>query len=130
MFFYTARYGGGSDLGCAASNPECLVLDPPLDPSPLDPPLVNLPSTGFSKRGIANVLTNPEASPFQTTNMTLEIPNLKIQMPIIVMQLICSMSSKLYDYLQFHFLNHFLMISLLLLGKLRKLIYQSQRQRF
>ncbi len=84
VFFYTARYGAGSDLGCAASNPECLVLDPPpLDPPPLDPSPVDLPATGFPKRGTANFLISPETSLFETSGMILEIPDLIIQMPIV-----------------------------------------------
>jgi len=79
VFFYTARYGGGSDFGCAASNPECLVLDPP----PIDTPPSKLPSTGFPKRKNANILTSPLTSPIQTSGMTLEIPDLKIQMPLV-----------------------------------------------
>jgi len=74
VIFYTGRYGGGSDLGCAASNPECLVVDPP--------PVV-LPATGFSKQGVTNLAIHPEFSPYHSFEMTLEIPDLKIQVPIV-----------------------------------------------
>jgi len=73
VIFYTGRYGSGSNLGCAASNPECLVIDPPAEA---------LPATGFSKGKKTRTNEQPALNPI-SSEMMLNIPVLDLQLPII-----------------------------------------------
>jgi len=78
VIFYTGSYGAGSDLGCAASNPECLVVDPP---PPLDPEV--LPDTGFPQGRITVLPPQLETNSYQDPELMLEIPSLDLELPIV-----------------------------------------------
>ena len=78
VMIYTGRYGAGSDMGCAASNPECLVVDPP----PLSDPVL-LPETGFPKGRIITLASEPIKRTSEDSELMLEIPSLSISLPIV-----------------------------------------------
>ena len=80
VIFYTARYATGSDLGCAATTTDCVVVAPPPEVLP-DPDA--LPDTGFSPGRITILPPQPASIAYTSTSLMLEIPSLNLSMPIV-----------------------------------------------
>ena len=74
VIFYTGRYGSGSDLGCAASDSDCLVVDPP----PVD-----LPDTGFPRAGWKPITDSTVNAQSADSEISIFIPDLNIRIPIV-----------------------------------------------
>jgi len=78
VIFYTGSYViNTSDMGCAATNPECLVVDPP----PLDQ--AALPETGFTQGLVTELPSQPKSKSYTDTELILEIPSLDLELPIV-----------------------------------------------
>jgi len=83
VILYTAQYAAVTNtaIGCASSSNLCLVVAPIIEP-------LVLPATGFVPQRLSSLAPQPLEKAYQTAGIWLEIPKLRLDLPVVGIPLV------------------------------------------